>query len=134
MEKWLRKKKLIPGLLLLFVPLIHLLIVSLSNSNLENKLVGKYKYGNISNALGIYDNSEFELKKTALYTQSGKGTWKTQTIDFPILMLDFENEGSTWLEISNSNNKIFLSSIGSDRNFTIGFEKISTLNNRKKNH
>ena len=85
------KKLIFPGLFLLSIPFLHLLLVYFQSNNLENKLVGEYKYGDLNHVLKIYDDGKFELERGYLFTISGNGTWETQIIDFPILILDFGN-------------------------------------------
>ena len=117
------KKLIFPGLFLLCFPFFHMLLLNYHNNDIENKLVGEYSYGDLSHALKIYDDGKFKLERGYLYNVSGNGTWETQTIDFPILILDFGKGHEKWLEIKNVDNKIFLSSIGADTTFTWEFEK-----------
>ncbi len=119
------KALIFPGLIFLTASLTHLLIMSQQNNNLENKLIGKYKYGNLNDVLEIYESGKFELKEGNLYTINGSGSWKIETIDFPILILNFEeNHNEKWLEINSKNDDdVSLSSYGSDTTFTFEFEK-----------
>lgn len=103
-------KTLYIGLGLLALPLIHLALLSIFQQNLETKIVGNYNVGKEKDILIVYDNETFTLNKSAQYNNAGKGKWKIQEIDSPILILDFDSirKSELWLEIEPNEKKIIL--------------------------
>jgi hypothetical protein len=103
-------KTLYIGLSLLALPLIHLTLVSIFHINLENKIVGVYNLKNEKDVLIIYENETFAMNKSSQFNDIGKGKWKIQEIDFPILILDFNsiNKSELWLEIEQNEEQIIL--------------------------
>jgi hypothetical protein len=103
-------KTLYIGLSLLALPLIQLTLVSIFHINLENKIVGVYNLKNEKDVLIIYENETFAMNKSSQFNDIGKGKWKIQEIDFPILILDFNstNKSELWLEIEQNEEQIIL--------------------------
>jgi hypothetical protein len=98
------------GLGLLAIPFIHLALVSIFQLNLENKIVGNYNLGKEKNVLIVYENETFTLNKSRQYNNVGKGKWKIEEIDSPILILDFDSirKSELWLEIEPNEKQIIL--------------------------
>jgi len=117
-------KFLFSGLLLLMVPLVYVVLVSVLDLNLENKLVGSYSYGNDKAALTLQDGGAFELKNKSFYGLNGTGTWTIETIDFPVVLLEFkERKRIVWLAIKTQKDSVTLSPLAGDPTFTIDFKK-----------
>lgn len=103
-------KTLYIGLIFLALPLLHLALVSILHLNLESKIVGNYSLGKEKDILIVYDNETFTLNKSRQYNTIGKGKWKIEEIDSPILILDFDSnkKSELWLEIEVNETQIVL--------------------------
>jgi hypothetical protein len=118
-------KTLYIGLGFLALPLIHLALVSIFQLNLESKIVGNYNLGKEKDVLIVYDNETFTLNKSRQYNNTGKGKWKIEEIDSPILILDFDSirKGELWLEIEPNEKQIVLKTMPWGNNISIEFVK-----------
>lgn len=118
-------KTLYIGLGFLALPLIHLVLVSIFHLNLENKIVGNYNLGKEKDILIIYDNETFTLNKSKQYNNVGKGKWKIEEIDSPILILDFDSikKNELWLQIEPNQKKNVLKTMPWGNNLSIEFIK-----------
>lgn len=103
-------KTLYIGLVFLALPLLQLALVSILHLNLESKIVGNYSLGKEKDILIVYDNETFTLNKSRQYNTIGKGKWKIEEIDSPILILDFDSnkKSELWLEIEVNEKQIVL--------------------------
>ena len=103
-------KTLYIGLVFLALPLLQLALVSIFHLNLESKIVGNYSLGKEKDILIVYDNETFTLNKSRQYNTIGKGKWKIEEIDSPILILDFDSnkKSELWLEIEVNETQIVL--------------------------
>ncbi len=118
-------KTLYIGLSFLAIPLILLALVSIFQLNLENKIVGNYSLGKENDVLIIYDNETFSLNKSRQYNNAGKGKWKIEEIDSPILILDFDSikKSELWLEIEPNEKQIVLKTMPWGNNLSTEFIK-----------
>ena len=118
-------KTLYIGLSFLAIPLILLVLVSIFQLNLENKIVGNYSVGKENDVLIIYDNETFSLNKSRQYNNAGKGKWKIEEIDSPILILDFDSikKSELWLEIEPNEKQIVLKTMPWGNNLSTEFIK-----------
>ncbi|MBF4472235.1 hypothetical protein [Flavobacterium sp. HJJ] len=118
-------KTLYIGLGFLALPLIHLVLVSIFHLNLENKIVGNYNLGKEKDILIFYDNATFTLYKSKQYNNVGKGKWKIEEIDSPILILDFDSikKSELWLQIEPNQKKNVLKTMPWGNNLSIEFIK-----------
>jgi hypothetical protein len=118
-------KTLYIGLSFLAIPLILLALVSIFQLNLENKIVGNYSVGKENDVLIIYDNETFSLNKSRQYNNAGKGKWKIEEIDSPILILDFDSikKSELWLEIEPNEKQIVLKTMPWGNNLSTEFIK-----------
>ena len=118
-------KTLYIGLSFLAIPLILLSLVSIFQLNLENKIVGNYSVGKENDVLIIYDNETFSLNKSRQYNNAGKGKWKIEEIDSPILILDFDSikKSELWLEIEPNEKQIVLKTMPWGNNLSTEFIK-----------
>jgi hypothetical protein len=115
------KTPLFIGISLLALPFIYLAFTSILQLGLENKLAGKYDIGNENETLTLKNDGTFELKSSINFLNSGSGTWEIQEIDFPILILNFNEKSDVWLEIKESESSIRLSSMPGESNITSEF-------------
>lgn len=118
-------KTLYKGLALLSLPLIHLALVALFNLKLEHKIIGNYNLGKEKNILVVYDNQTFSLKKSNQNNNFGKGKWKIEIIDSPMLILDFDSikKSDLWLEIETNNKEIILKAMPNENEILTDFIK-----------
>jgi hypothetical protein len=118
-------KTLYIGLGFLALPLIHLVLVSIFQLNLENKIVGNYNLGKEKGILIVYDNETFTLNNSKQYNNAGKGKWKIEEIDSPILILDFDSikKSELWLEIEPNEKQIVLKTMSWGNNISTEFVK-----------
>jgi hypothetical protein len=118
-------KTLYIGLSFLAIPLILLALASIFQLNLENKIVGNYSVGKENDVLIIYDNETFSLTKSRQYNNAGKGKWKIEEIDSPILILDFDSikKSELWLEIEPNEKQIVLKTMPWGNNLSTEFIK-----------
>ncbi|REH00853.1 hypothetical protein [Flavobacterium aquicola] len=118
-------KTLYIGLGFLSLPLIHLALVSIFQLKFESKIVGNYNLGKEKDVLIVYDNETFTLNKSRQYNNVGKGKWKIEEIDSPILILDFDSirKSELWLEIEQNEKQIVLKTIPWGNNISTEFVK-----------
>ena len=123
LRKGKSKSVLVVGLSFLSLPFIYLTIMSILHLGLENRLEGKYNIGSDNETLYLKNDRTFELKSSVNFLNSGTGTWKTQEIDFPILMLNFKAGKQVWLEIKENDSIIKLVSMPGESDITSDFLK-----------
>jgi hypothetical protein len=103
-----KREKFYFGILLICLPIIHLILIEVSQLSINQNIVGSYQLENNTNILIIKEDGTFEMQNTQMFGEAGDGKWEIYHTDTAQINLKFNNNDWLLLNIVKGGNKLEL--------------------------
>jgi hypothetical protein len=103
-----KRKKFYFGIILICLPIIHLILIEVSQLSINQNIVGSYQLEKNTNILIIKEDGTFEMQNTQMFGEAGDGKWEIYQTDTDQINLKFNNNDWLLLDIVKGGNKLEL--------------------------